>query len=115
MSAPYDSQSTILSPNNAPTALGGDSAKYQSTGGNGYGFDGKEIRAGVMEVSTYKTGGSRNKTRRSRRQNRKTKTRGGKRSDTKRSDTKRSDTKRSDTKRSDTKRSDTKRRQTKRR
>ena len=94
MSAPYDSQSTILSPNNAPTALGGDSAKYQSTGGNGYGFDGKEIRAGVMEFSSYKTGGSRNKKRRTQRQNRKTKTRGGKRSDTKRSGTKRRDSKR---------------------
>lgn len=72
MSAPYDgSPSTIVDPNNAPTSMGGDSAKYQSTGGNGYGFDGKEIRAGVMEFSSYKSGGSRNKRRQSRRQNRK--------------------------------------------
>lgn len=86
MSAPYNnSPSTILDPTRAPTSLGGDSAKYQSTGGNGYGFDGKEIRAGVMEFSSYKTGGSRNKTHGGkRRQNRKTKRRGTKRSQNKR-------------------------------
>jgi endonuclease/exonuclease/phosphatase family metal-dependent hydrolase len=28
------------------------------TGGNGYGFDGKEIKSGVMEFSSYKSGGS---------------------------------------------------------
>ena len=90
MASPYPSSNTILSMNNAPTSLGGDSAKYQSTGGNGYGFDGKEIRAGVMEFSSYKNGGSRNKTRGGkRRQNRKTKTLGGKRSRTKRRQNKR--------------------------
>ena len=89
MASPYPSSNTILSMNNAPTSLGGDSAKYQSTGGNGYGFDGKEIRAGIMEFSSYKSGGSRNKRRQSRRQNRKTKTRGGKRSGTKRRQNKR--------------------------
>jgi hypothetical protein len=60
----------ILKPDEMPTSLGGDSAKYQSTGGNGYGFDGKEIRAGVMEFSSYKSGGSRKKRRQSRRQQR---------------------------------------------
>ena len=96
MSAPYDnSPSTILKADSSPTSLGGDSAKYQSTGGNGYGFDGKEIRAGVMEFSSYKSGGSRNKTRGGkRRQNRKTKTRGTKRSGGKRSGTKRRQNKR---------------------
>ena len=44
--------------NEQPTAFGGHVAKYESTGGNGYGFDGKEIKAGVMEFSSYKTGGS---------------------------------------------------------
>lgn len=42
----------------APSSLGGNSATYQS-GGQGVGFDGKEIRPGVMEFSTYKSGGSR--------------------------------------------------------
>lgn len=86
MSAPYNnSPSTILDQARAPTSLDGDSAKYQSTGGNGYGFDGKEIRAGVMEFSSYKSGGSRNKTRGGkRRQNRKTKRRGTKRRQNKR-------------------------------
>ena len=43
----------------APSSLGGNSATYQS-GGQGVGFDGKEIRPGVMEFSSsYKTGGSR--------------------------------------------------------
>jgi hypothetical protein len=41
-----------------PSVLGGEISKYQSTGGNGYGFDGKEIKSGVMEFSSYKTGGS---------------------------------------------------------
>ncbi len=71
MASPYPSSDTILNANNSPSSMGGDSAKYQSTGGNGYGFDGKEIRAGVMEFSSYKSGGSRNKRRQSRRQNRK--------------------------------------------
>jgi|688.fasta_scaffold1827321_1 hypothetical protein len=42
----------------APSSLAGNSATYQS-GGQGVGFDGKEIRPGVMEFSTYKSGGSR--------------------------------------------------------
>ena len=41
-----------------PSVLGGEISKYQSTGGNGYGFDGKEIKSGVMEFSSYKSGGS---------------------------------------------------------
>ena len=93
MSSPYNSPTTILSPNNAPTALGGDSAKYQSTGGNGYGFDGKEIRAGVMEFSSYKSGGSRKKTR-NQQSLKKRRVGGKKRSDKKRSDKKRRQTKR---------------------
>ena len=84
MASPYHSSNTILNTDNAPTSLGGDSAKYQSTGGNGYGFDGKEIRSGIMEISSYKSGGSRNKRSLSRRQNRKTKRRGTKRSQNKR-------------------------------
>jgi hypothetical protein len=39
-----------------PNALGGETSKYESTGGNGYG---NKIKAGVMEFSNYKTGGSR--------------------------------------------------------
>jgi hypothetical protein len=42
-----------------PSMLAGETSKYQSTGGDGYGFDGKEIKAGVMEFSSHKTGGSR--------------------------------------------------------
>ena len=42
-----------------PTVLDGETSKYESTGGDGYGFDGKEIKAGVMEFSSHKTGGSR--------------------------------------------------------
>lgn len=43
----------------SPTSMGGEPAKYHSTGGQGFGFDGKEIRPGVMEFSSYKSGGSR--------------------------------------------------------
>jgi len=79
MASLYSSQ--ILS-QDKHTSLGGDSAKYQSTGGNGlgYGFTGNAIRPGIMEFSSYKsTGGSsrrrkskrvrRNKNRKTRRRN----------------------------------------------
>ena len=61
MSSSYEqayAPSAILK-NAQPTSMGGDTAKYESKGGNGYGFDGKEIKAGVMEFSSHKTGGSR--------------------------------------------------------
>jgi len=79
MSSLYNSSNSILS-QDTPTSLGGDSAKYQSTGGNGigYGFTGNAIRPGIMEF-TKTTGGSsrrrkskrvrRNKNRKSRRRN----------------------------------------------
>jgi len=51
--------------NEQPSVLSGDTAKYESKGGSGYGFDGKEIRAGVMEFSSYKSGGSRKHRRKS--------------------------------------------------
>lgn len=50
----------------SPTSMGGEPAKYHSTGGQGFGFDGKEIRAGVMEFSSYKSGGSRKRRRQQR-------------------------------------------------
>ena len=77
MSSPYQqayNSNAVLQPE-LPTALGGDSSKYQSTGGQGYGFDGKEIRSGVMEFSSYKTGGSRKRKQRKSKRNSKRKVR----------------------------------------
>lgn len=51
--------------NEQPTSMGGDTSKYEMKGGSGYGFDGKEIRAGVMEFSSYKSGGSKKHRRKS--------------------------------------------------
>jgi len=73
--------SNAVLPQDKHTSLSGDSAKYQSTGGNGlgYGFTGSAIRPGVMEFTKTTVGGSsrrrkskrvrRNKNRKSRRRN----------------------------------------------
>ena len=57
-------QTTILK-GEMPSSLGGNSSIYQNkmSGGQGYGFEGKEIRSGVMEFNSYKSGGSRKRRR----------------------------------------------------
>lgn len=47
----------------APTSMGGNMSTYQSkmSGGQGYGFSGKDISRGVMEFSSYKSGGAKSR------------------------------------------------------
>jgi hypothetical protein len=81
MSASYQQAyepNAVLKPE-APTSMGGESAKYHSTGGQGFGFEGKEIRAGVMEFSSYKSGGSRKRRRQQKKRRSEKKRRSGKR------------------------------------
>ena len=51
----------------APASMGGNMSTYQSkmSGGQGYGFSGKDISRGVMEFSSYKSGGAKSRRKRS--------------------------------------------------
>ena len=68
MASSVNSPTTFL-PSVSPSSMGGETAKYESQkGGQGYGFEGKEIAPGRMEISSYKGGRKSKKQRKSRRQ-----------------------------------------------
>lgn len=68
MASSVNSPTTFL-PSVSPSSMGGIIAKFESQkGGQGYGFEGKEIAPGRMEISSYKGGRKSKKQRKSRRQ-----------------------------------------------
>lgn len=70
-------QPTTFLSNVSPSSLGGNAATYQAkmNGGQGYGFEGKMIAPGRMEIASYKSGGSAKKQRKSRKQRKQRKSR----------------------------------------
>ena len=55
--------SNVVLKGEAPASMGGNMSTYQSkmSGGQGYGFSGKDISRGVMEFSSYKSGGAKSR------------------------------------------------------
>ena len=87
MASPINASNNVL-PANLPSGIGGNAADYQAKimggaqrrgaqrkgaqkqrGGQGYGFEGKEIAPGKMEFSSYKGGKSKKRRNSRRRQN----------------------------------------------
>ena len=56
MASSINAPTTFL-PSVSPSSMGGITAKFESQrGGQGYGFEGKEIAPGRMEITSYKGG-----------------------------------------------------------
>ena len=73
MASPVTAPTTFL-PSVSPSALGGNASVYQEkmNGGQGYGYEGKEIAPGRMEFASYKGGRKskrQNKSKKSKKQN----------------------------------------------